>query len=397
MRRSFLLAIAAAALAGCEPKNEFQPPPPSAVTVAVPLRRDVTEWFETTGATRAVQTAELRAKVGGYLKEVRFKDGQLVKNGDVLFEIEKAPFETALASANAELAKAEAQLKLSIAQLGRTKALIERKAGTKDQLDVAEAERTSAEAEVAAKKAAIKTATLNLGYAEVKAPFAGRMGRNLIDVGNLVQVGTTVLATLESVDPIYAYFNLSEAELLRFLKMQEEGSLKPITEADPLPVQMALGETGKFSFKGTLDYRAFGVDPQTGTTERRAVFKNDDQRLIPGLFVRVRAAVGEPKPRLLVEERALSSDQRGDYLLVVNAKNVVEQRPVELGPSDAGLRVILSGLKPDEKVVINGLQRARPGAEVKPETAVMGASLTAQPTAFRISPEGPAVAKRPAE
>jgi RND family efflux transporter MFP subunit len=203
-----------------------------------------------------------------------------------------------------------------------------------------------------------------------------------------VTSGTTLLATLESVDPIYAYFNISESDLLRFLEMQRQGTLT-ISDADPIEIDLAIGEEGEFNYHGRLNFREFGVDPSTGTTTRRAVFDNAEGRLIPGLFVRARAAVGDPRPRLLVEERAVSSDQRGDYLLVVDDKNVVQYKPVQLGVTDAGLRVIESGLQPGDLVVINGLQRARPGAEVKPEPAEMTAVTSAVPKAFRLSEPDP--------
>jgi RND family efflux transporter MFP subunit len=383
-----LLAVSmltAVAFAGCQQKNQFVPPPPPKVTVAKPLARMVTEYFETTGVTRAAQTVELRARVGGFLEQINFKDGDRVEKDALLFVIDKAPYEAALASAQAEQAKAEAQLRLSTAQLGRTRTLVERKAGTAEQLDVAEAERASAEADVASAKASVRKAQLDLDYTEIRAPFAGRIGRHQVDIGNLVTSGTTLLATIETVDPIHAYFNVSEADLLRFLKMQREGTLK-ISDADPIEIDLAIGEEGEFNFHGKLDFREFGVDPSTGTTTRRAVYENPGGRLVPGLFVRVRAAVGDPQPKLLVEERAVSSDQRGDYLLVVNAKNVVEYRPVKLGSADAGLRVIGSGLRPEDRIVINGLQRARPGAEVNPEEVKMAAIAGATPTEFRLSP-----------
>jgi RND family efflux transporter MFP subunit len=369
---------------GCQKKNEFVAPPPPTVTVAEPLERQVTEYFYTTGTTRAAQTVELRARVGGYLQQINFKDGDLVEKDSLLFVIDKAPYEAALASAQAEVAKAQAQLRLSETQLARTRALIERKAATPEQLDVAEAERASAQADVASAQASLKKAQLDLDYTEVRAPFGGRIGRHLVDIGNLVTSGTTLLATLETVDPIYAYFNISESDLLRFLEMQRQGTLE-INDADPIEIDLAIGENGEFTFKGRLNFREFGVDPSTGTTTRRAVFDNADGRLIPGLFVRARAAVGDPQPRLLVEERAVSSDQRGDYLLVVDDENVVQYRPVELGVADAGLRVIESGLKPEERVVVNGLQRARPGAKVTPTATEMTAVASAPSKAFRLS------------
>ena len=393
MRPRVLISITASLVgllfaSGCQKKNEFVAPPPPAVTVAKPLERQVTEYFYTTGTTRAAQTVELRARVGGFLEQINFKDGDLVEKDQLLFVIDKAPYEAALASAEASLKKARAQLRLSETQLSRIRALVERKAGTPDQLDVAEAERASAEADVASAQASVRQAELDLNYTDVRAPFAGRIGLHLVDIGNLVTSGTTLLATLESVDPIYAYFNISESDLLRFLEMQRQGTLT-ISDADPIEIDLAIGEEGEFNYHGRLNFREFGVDPSTGTTTRRAVFDNAEGRLIPGLFVRARAAVGDPRPRLLVEERAVSSDQRGDYLLVVDDKNVVQYKPVQLGVTDAGLRVIESGLQPGDLVVINGLQRARPGAEVKPEPAEMTAVTSAVPKAFRLSEPDP--------
>jgi len=340
----------------------------------VPLQRPVQEYFEAPGQTRAVSMVELRARADGYLKEIHFQDGELVEKGRLLFVIDQAPYEAALASAQATLVKAQAQLRLSEQQLARTRLLAARQATTESTLDIQEAERASAAADVALAEAALQQAQLNLSYTEIHAPFAGRMGQHLVDVGNLVQSETTVLSSLESVDPIHAYFNVSESDLLRFRNMQRDGTLK-LTESDPIPIELALGDTDQFAYIGTLDFREFGVNPETGTTQRRAVFANADGQLIPGLFVRMRAAVGDPQERLLVEERAISSDQRGEYLLVIDEQNIVQYRPVTLGLLNNGIRAIESGLNLTDRVVINGLQRARPGTEVTPELAEMGAYL----------------------
>jgi RND family efflux transporter MFP subunit len=370
-----LFLMTALFASGCQERAEFVPPPPPEVTFAVPLQQPVQEYFEAPGQTRAVKVVELRARVEGYLKEIHFQDGELVSEGQLLFVIDQAPYQATLASANATLAKAEAQLQLSEQELKRTQSLAARQVTTESDLDIREAERSSAAADVALAEAALEQAQLNMQFTQIRAPFAGRMGRHLIDVGNLVQKEMTLLTTLESVDPIHAYFNVSESDLLRFREMQRDGTLK-ITDSDPLPVELALGDAGEFAFTGQLDFREFGINPETGTTQRRAVFPNADGRLIPGLFVRIRVAVGDPVERFLVEERAISSDQRGAYLLVVDDQNVVQYRPVELGLLLNGLRAIESGLNTGERVIVNGLQRARPSAKVTPAEVEMGASLS---------------------
>lgn len=432
------VAAVLAVTAGCRPDNAFIAPPPPEVEVAQPLRRDVVDYFQTTGETRAVSRVELRAQVSGYLKEIHFEDGQTVEKGQLLFVIDPHRYQAAVNSAKAALLKAEAQEKLAEAQLGRTRALVERKAATKEQLDEAEAQLASAKADVASSRSAISRAELDLGFTKISAPFAGRMGRHQIDVGNLVEVGTTLLATLESVSPMHVYFTMSETDLLKFIRPQSDGS-PAMFGSGPTGIELALGKGGEFDIKGgRLDFGEFGVDPATGTTLRRAVFKEPDPRMVPGLFVRIRAAVGAPRPRVLVEERAISADQRGDFLLVVTEasressdespekgaggagsakapasaappvgqapgggaaaeagpKYVVEYRPVKLGTSDAGLRVVDEGLKGDEWVVVNGLQRARPGAEVKPIRGEMAGPQAGPPVAFRVLPGEAKVAGR---
>jgi RND family efflux transporter MFP subunit len=427
-----ILAMAAV-LAGCRPTNEFKPPPPPAVTVAQPLERPVVEYFQTTGETRAADMVEFRAQVSGYLKEIGFKDGEFVEEGRLLFRIDPHRYEAAVNSANANLLKANAALKLADAQLRRTETLVERKAATTEQLDVAKAEKASAEADVAAANSAISRAKLEVGFTEIKAPFAGRMGRHEVDVGNLVEVGTTRLAKLESVAPMHVYFTVNEDQLLRFLD-SPEGELFASGSGSP-EIELALGDGDDFTIKGgRLDFGEFGIDPATGTTLRRAVFDNPPPTLVPGLFARVRMAVGAAQPRLLVEERAISADQRGDFLLIVSEKkadegapegqgkpnaggtpgapganvgspqpqgapqepatrHIVEYRPVKLGRADGGLRIIEQGLNAGEWVVINGLQRARPGTEVKPEQATMAEPVAGPPVAFRVLPAGATVAE----
>lgn len=395
---TFRLGLAAGllAVAGCQKTNEFQPPPPPEVTVALPVQKDVVERIELTGTTRATATVPLRSRVDGYLKQIAFKDGDNVVEGQPLFVIDPAPYKVALQSAEAQQQKARAALALAEANLGRTRQLYQQKATTDQQLDLQKAEYASAEAEVATANAAFEQADLNLGYTEIRAPLTGRIGRHLVDVGSLVQSETTPLATIEAVNPIHAYFYLSEPELLRFMKMLRQEEL-PDPGKNPPVLWIGLANETGYPHKGHLDYRELGIDSATGTTLRRAVFDNPDQSIVPGMFVRLMGEIGKPEPRLLVEERAIGSDQRGDYLLVVNSQNDVEYRPVQLGALETGLRVVVSGIGPNDRIIVNGLQRARPGAKVNPKTeAQIKAAEAAAAAQAAKEKAGPAAGGAPA-
>ena len=363
-------ALAAAFQAGCQQPNKYVAPPPPAVTVAKPIQRAVTEYVEFTGMTRAEANVEIKSRVSGYLQNIHFKDGALVKQGDLLFTIDKTLFEAALQSAKANQEKAKVMLQLNDAKLARIQRLADKNVTSQEELDVAVAEKASAAAEVAASAAAVRHAQLNLQFTEIRSPISGRIGRRLFDIGNLVKAEETLLAKIESVDPIHAYFNVSEDILLRYLSFRQHN---PQDVKKPLKFEMSLGDTNDYRYSGTLDFQSFGLEPGTGTTLQRAVFTNKDFQLLPGLFVRVRTAVSDPKPKLMVEERAIASDQRGTYLLVVNDKKIVEYRLAKLGALQNGLRVVEEGLLPTDHVVINGLQRARPGTTVEPQLVEMGA------------------------
>lgn len=353
-------------LTGCEERNQFVPPPPPEVTVATPVTRNVVNSIEFTGTTRATARVDLKARVSGYLQKIEFEDGQMVKKGDLLFVIEPAPFEAELEAADARLKKAEATLQLADTNLKRVEDLFRRKVATTQEHDIQIAQRAEAAAEVAIAQSAVTTAKLQLSYTKVHAPISGRISRHLVDLGNLVKSEETSLAWIESIDPIHAYFYLSEQELLDFMQMLRDNKL-PDPRKNPPILHLGLANETGFPHKGKLDYLELSVDSGTGTVMRRGEFENDDNLLIPGMFVRIRADLGEPAKKLMVEERAISSDQRGDYLLVVKDDNTVEYRAVKLGIAQDGLRVVEEGVKSGEKVVVNGLQRARPGAEVNPK------------------------------
>ena len=395
------IGLIALVVTGCEKGNQFVPPPPPEVTVATPVSREVVDTIEFTGTTRATAKVDLKARISGYLQKIEFEDGQLVKKGDLLFVIEPAPFEAELQSAKAHLQKAEAALQLAKTNLVRVESLYRRNVATQQEYDIQVAERAGAEAEVAVAESAVTQAKLQLSYTKVLAPIGGRIGRHLVDLGNLVQSEVTSLATIESIDPIHAYFYLSEGELLTFMEMLRENKL-PDPETTPPTLNLGLANETGFPHVGHLDYRELSVDSDTGTVMRRGVFENEDNLLIPGMFVRIRAELGEPAKKLLVEERAISSDQRGDYLLVVKDDNTVEYRTVRLGIAQDGMRVVEEGLKAEDRVVVNGLQRARPGTEVNPqlsetEISKSSASSPAARTAQKDNqPSPPAIATKKA-
>jgi RND family efflux transporter MFP subunit len=375
------IALAAVLLAGCQPQNEFKPPAPPQVTVARPVERPVEESLEFSGWTQATQSVDLRSRVNGYLKEAPYKEGSSVNKGDLLFVIEQEPFITAKDAAEAELAKADAAMELARSEYQRTSTLVQqRQAMTQADLDIKAAQLATAKANVSAAKAALERAELDLSYTEIRAPISGIVGRRLVDPGNLVQAEQTSLAKINNIDPIYAYFSVSESDLLKFIAVSKEsGQQGDEAERNPPALYLGLANEPDFPRKGVFDFSERTLDRETGTALRRGVFPNADHALLPGMFVRVRAPLGSPQPKLLVEERAVASDQRGDYLLVVNDKKLVEYRPVKLGAAEQGMRVVESGVSPADWVVVNGLQRARPGAPVDPQQAEMGVAGSPAP------------------
>jgi RND family efflux transporter MFP subunit len=383
-----LLAIAATL--GCSRANEYVAPPPAAVTVAQPVEREIVHQLEFTGTTRSIEAVDVRARVTGYLQKIAFQDGAEVKAGDLLFVIEPAPFEAALDSAKAALQKAEASLELAQADLARTEPLVNRGALTAQELDVKRADVATAQADVASAKAALRQADLNLEYTQVKSPIAGRVSRHMVDVGNLVQPGETVLTRVESYDPIHVYFSVSESDVMEFLRSSTGTNPQAIRDNPPALFMGLSGEDG-FPHEGKLDFTELGVDPQTGTQMRRGEFPNPDQNLVPGLFARVRLPIGSPEPALMIPDRAIGTDQRGEYVLVVNDKNTVEYRLVKLGMRVAGMRVVSDGLQANEWIVINGLQKARPGSVVNPErtTDLPEAKDLAAATDPALTPQSP--------
>jgi len=363
------MAVALGGLAGCEQGNTYVEPPPPEVTVSAPVRRAVTSYLEYTGTARAVATVEVRARVEGYLESLQFEDGQEVRQGDLLFQIDPRPFRAKVDAARADLASKQARLTQLESDYARDSRLRQRNAITAEEFVATQAGLGVARAEVEAAKAALQTAELDLGYTRVTAPIAGRITRRQVDVGNLVGDGeATLLATIVEDHQVYAYFTVSETDLLRFRSLAASGA-RPDYRDGTIPIDLGLADERGYPHTGRLEYMDPAVDPATGTVVVRGIFENEDHRIIPGLFVRVRVPLEQGRDALLVPERALGVDQVGQYLLVVNDEDVVEQRPVEVGTRVEGLRVVESNLGPEDRVVVNGIQRARPGTAVVPKPA----------------------------
>ena len=361
------------ALAGCEEQNTYVEPPPPKVTVATPAIKEVTDFLETTGTIVASAEVEIRARVAGVLKSMHFVPGTPVNAGDILFVIEPQEYEAELQAAEAELASAEAREVETTKTLERSKTLQDRGHVSQAKLDEAEANARAAKAEVLRQKARVEQAQINLGYTEVAAPISGRVGRNLVDIGNLVgENEPTNLTTVTSYDPIFVYFNLNERDLLRVTPILRERvknlkieSGSSVAARAKLPVLLALADEEEFPREGLLDFAESGLDAGTGTLQVRAVFQNPETppELYPGLFARVRLPISTRADMPLVLDRAIGADQSGRFVLVVNQENVVEKRNIELGQLIDGLRVIEDGIRAEDRVVVNGIQRARPGAK----------------------------------
>ncbi len=433
VRRTGLILAAMAGAAGCGEMNKFAPPPPPEVTVARPVRREVTNYLEATGTTQPVLSVDIRARVKGFLKERHFREGALVKKGDLLLVIDEEPFQVALDQAKGRLDETEASLRkaeqsrirevaraqvaldesqLRLAQLAEARQLklATRNAGTQEENEQAAASRKKNEAQVEASRAAleqadadyktailsaeanvrtmrtaVRNAEIELGYCRMYAPIDGRITRVNFHEGNLVgDSRSSLLATIVKTDPIYAYINVNELDLPRFRKhagapVGDEGD----DTVRRVPMELALAEESDYPHVGHADYQDPGLDPGTGTLRVRGTFPNPDFAILPGLFVRVRIPIDQTKDALLVPERALSTDQLGSYLLVVGEGDIVEYRPVTVGTRVGDMRVVEGKIGSEDRVVVDGLLRARPKLRVTPEFETLAAPLTPAPLTSR--------------
>lgn len=372
MTRAILLGslvLLAHALAGCDNKPAAgAAPPPPPVTVARPLQKTITEWDEYTGRFVAVERVEVRARVSGFIDAVHFNEGQIVKPGDPLFAIDPRPYKLAVDQAKADLERARAKLELTSLDVQRAAPLVRSQTVTEREFETRKANERDAAGQVGSAEAAVKQAELNLEWTQVVAPIAGRISDRRVDAGNLITggpSGATLLTVIVSIDPIHFVVDGSEADFLRYMRLSASGA-RPSSRDVQNPVAVRLADETEYKHQGRMNFVDNVLNPKTGTIRGRAIFDNKDGLLTPGFFGRLRLFGGEHEA-LLIPDGAIASDQSRKIVFTVADDGTVGTKLVELGPMVEGLRVIRSGVAPTDRIVIDGLQRARPGQKVTPE------------------------------
>jgi len=367
---SILIALTAA---GCGSQAATPSGPPAAeVSIAPVVSRNVRQWDDFTGRISAVETVDLRPRVSGYIDRVAYQEGQEVKKGDLLFVIDQRPYQAALAQAQAALERARSEAALAQTQNARGQALIDAKVISREEFETRHAASTQSNASVRGAEAAVANARLNLQFTEVRAPISGRAGRALITTGNLAQADTTLLTTLVSLDPVHVYFESDEQTYLRYNELARKGERNQSHN----PVRVGLANEQGFPHTGTVDFIDNQVDPKTGTIRARAVLANPDRVFTPGLFARVQLEGSAEFKALLIDDKAVITDQDRKFVYVVGADNTAARKDVTLGRMVDGLRVVTSGLAPTDKVVIDGVQKIFfPGMPVKASVVSMGQSI----------------------
>lgn len=373
-----LLMVGLASFPGCESSKAESnaAPAPTVVIVSPPVEESVVDFVDYTGRTDSTDTVEVRSRVTGFLDKILFTDGSEVEKDQPLYRIDDREFKADLLAANGELAKAKAEQGQTTAEFARVDALRKKDAVTASQFDQAKASKLMADAAVESGTAKVERAQLNITFSKIDAPIAGKISRSQISVGNLVDANTTLLTTIVSVDPMYVYFDVDERTYLTLMEQVRQGKLEERGKDRGVPVFMGLTTDKAYPYQGTIDFVDNRVNPATGTLRARGVFANPKPAtgrrvLEPGLFARIRVPIGKPKPTLLVTDRAIGTDQARKFVYVVNDKNEVVFQLVQLGPMHEGLRAITEGLRPGERVIIDGMQRVRPGSVVAPKPGDM--------------------------
>jgi membrane fusion protein, multidrug efflux system len=367
--------FAMAAVAGCrgEAATETMPPPPD-VSVATVVTKEVRPWDDFTGHVEAVETVELRPRVSGYIERVNYIEGGEVAKGDVLFVIDQRTYHAELKRAEAELARARTQTELAASEVVRAKKLAEARAMSAEELDQRNSALAQAQANIRAAQSAVDVAKLNLDFTEVRAPISGRAGRALVTPGNLVstQPNATLLTTIVSLDPVYVYFEGDERSYLRYNAMSRNGTRASSRDVRN-PVRVGLSGDNGFPYEGEMDFMDNQVNPDTGTIRARAVLPNPDRVFTPGLFARVQLAGSDSFTAMLIDEKAVMTDQDRKYVYVVADDRSAQRRDITLGRTVDGLRVVSNGLETDERVIVHGVQKVfMPGMPVNPQMIAMG-------------------------
>jgi len=361
--RNGLLGLAVVLLAACG-QEAAAPPPPPTVTVATPLVKPIVDWDDYVGRFEARQSVEIRPRVSGYVSRVAFRDGDFVKAGDLLYVIDPRPFEAAVAQARADVARSKASADLARSIFARSTALMKDNAISQQELDTARAQSAEADAAVAAARATQDARALDLGFARVKAPISGRLSDRRVDVGGNVQSGETVLTTIVSLNPIHFVISGSEALYLKYQRANQAGT-RPSSRVTPNPVEIRLSDETDFRWRGRLDFVDNTLDTASGTMRGRAVVPNPDGFLTPGMFGHLRLLGSGSYDGMLIPEESVVTDQTRKLAMVVGADDVVTPRVLKLGPLVDGLRVVREGLAVTDRVIIEGVQVARPGTKVK--------------------------------
>jgi RND family efflux transporter MFP subunit len=371
IRWSFpVFAVVLALVSGCGRQQQVAPPPPE-VSAVQPVVKEVTEWDDFTGRLEPIKSVEVRARVSGWLDSIHFKDGQVVKTGDLLFVIDPRPYEAEAERTRAELKRAEAQRNLGLQNLQRAEKLVGGSVIAQEQFDTRRNEYEIAAANVLEAQAAAKAAQLNLEFTQVKAPIDGRISRRFADEGNLITGGSTqstLLTTIVPFNPLYATFDADERLVLKYTRLDLSGQRRSSRE-NPNPVRIALADEKDYSHGGTMDFVDNRLDPETGTLRARAIIDNSNGLLTPGLFVRVQLKGRGPYSALLIPDEAIGTDQSKRFVMVVDKEGLAQRRFVTTGRLHEGLRAVEEGLTAEDRVIVGGLIRARPGMPVKVKEA----------------------------